>query len=103
MMPEGVLPESRMEQTSSPPRKGRWYGKFSAILLIIFCAEVGLFLLIYPWTNRRSENLFASLAPGWFRLWDNAYVRGGVSGLGLLNLYICFSEIVRLWDLSRSR
>ncbi len=103
MMPERVLPESATEQTSAPRQKGRWFGRLSAILLIVFCAEVGLFLMIYPWTNKWSENLFGSFAPGWFWLWQNAYVRGGVSGLGLLNLYICFSEIIRLWALSRSR
>ena len=29
----------------------RWYHKLSAVLLITFCLEVGLFLLIFPWTD----------------------------------------------------
>ena len=103
MTPERVLPQPGTEQAPAAPQKGRWRQKISAIVLILFCAEVGLFLLIYPWTNKWSDNFFGSLAPGWFWLWQNAYVRGGVSGLGLINLYICLSEILRLWALSRSR
>jgi hypothetical protein len=29
-------------------------------------------------------------------LWDNMYLRGAVSGLGLANLYISFVELFRL-------
>ncbi len=101
-MPEHVLKEPGTEQASAPSLKGRWRRRFSVILLIVFCAEVGLFLVIYPWTNKWSENFFGSLAPGWFWLWESAYVRGGVSGLGLINLYISLSEIFHLW-ISRSR
>jgi hypothetical protein len=28
--------------------------------------------------------------------WENAYFRGAVSGLGVVNLYISFIEMVRL-------
>lgn len=75
---------------------------FSAILLILFCGEVGLFLIVYPWTDRWDTNLFGTLIPSWYWLWNNAYVRGGISGLGLVNLYISMGEIFRLWRLARA-
>jgi hypothetical protein len=77
------------------PRAYPWYHKISAILLIIFCMELGCFLLVFPWIGEVWQNNFFSdlLAHGY---WDNGYFRGAVSGLGVINLYISFVEIVRL-------
>jgi hypothetical protein len=74
----------------------RWYHKFSALLFIIFCLELGLFLLIFPWTDSWDTNFFAAWIPEWHAWWTNAYLRGAVSGVGVLNLYIGFVEIFRL-------
>jgi len=81
---------------SVPQRRYRWYQKFTALLFIVFCMEVGLFLLIFPWTEAWEANFFAALVPQWHRWWTNAYVRGAVSGVGVLNLYISLLEIFRL-------
>jgi hypothetical protein len=79
----------------------RWYHKFSALLFIIFCMELGLFLLIFPWTDSWDANFFSVLVPEWHRWWTNAYVRGAVSGVGVLNLYIAFYEIFQLRRFAR--
>lgn len=77
------------------PRRYRWHQKLSSVLLIIFCLEIGTFLLIFPWFGDTWENnFFSSLLHQGF--WENAYFRGGVSGLGVVNLYISFVEILRL-------
>ena len=81
---------------SSLTRSGDWPRKLWSILFIIFCAEIGVFLLIYPWTDLWSDNFFFSLAPQWTPLWSSGYFRGLLSGLGALNVYIAVSEIVRL-------
>jgi hypothetical protein len=82
-----------------PPH--RWYHKLFATLLVIFCLEIGLFLLIFPWTSFWENNYFGSLIPQWHLYWDNLYVRGAVSGLGVVNLYISILEIYRLRRFSR--
>jgi hypothetical protein len=74
----------------------RWYHKLSAVLLVTFCLEIGLFLLIFPWSEYWDNNYFATLVPEWRRLWTNTYFRGAISGLGVVNLYISFLEIFRL-------
>ncbi len=73
-----------------------WPRKLWSIVFIVFCLEIGLFLLIYPWTDFWGDNLFLSMAPRWTALWFNGYFRGVLSGLGVLNVYIAFSEILRL-------
>jgi hypothetical protein len=73
----------------------RWYHKLGAVAGSVFCFELGAFLLIYPWIA--DWNLNAAYFPAWSRdLWASAYVRGAVSGLGLLNIYISLVEVLRL-------
>ena len=79
----------------------RWYHKTSAVVFIAFCLEIGLFLLIFPWTEYWAGNYFAAFVPEWHRYWDNMYVRGAISGLGVVNLYISFVEIFRLRRFAR--
>ena len=73
-----------------------WYHKMSAVLFITFCLEVGIFLVVFPWTPWWEGNYFAGLVPRWHAYWDNLYVRGAISGLGVVNLYISFIEALRL-------
>jgi hypothetical protein len=78
-----------------------WYHKMSAVLFITFCLEIGLFLLIFPWTEYWDANFFSALVPDLHQYWDNMYVRGAISGLGVVNLYISFVEIFRLRRFAR--
>ena len=74
----------------------------SAVVFIAFCLEIGLFLLIFPWTEYWESNYLSSLAPAALRhYWDNMYVRGAISGLGVLNLCISLVEIFRLRRFAR--
>ncbi len=80
----------------------RWYHKIYAVLFVTFCLEIGIFLLVFPWTDYWDINYFSSiLSPAWHRYWDNTYVRGAVSGLGAINLYIAISEAFRLRRFAR--
>ena len=85
--------------TEPPPAETRpvfaWYHKLSAILLILFCLELGCFLLLFPWVSEVWDNNFFSslLRTGY---WDSGYFRGAVSGVGVVNLYVAFAEMLRL-------
>jgi hypothetical protein len=79
----------------------RWYHKMSAVLFITFCLEIGLFLLIFPWTEYWDGNYFSALMPAWHQYWTNMYFRGAISGLGAVNLYISLAEIFRLRRFAR--
>ena len=66
------------------------------VVFLLFCLEIGLILLLLPWTLLWDNNFFVSLLPEWSRFWLNSYVRGAVSGLGLVNLWIAFTEALSL-------
>jgi hypothetical protein len=103
-VPEATGPaEQGAGTTPVVPPGPNWFQRLSSILFIIFCFELGLFLLIYPWTDGWSDNYFAwaisgSVQPAWHSFWDNSYVRGGISGLGVVNLWIAIAEVFRLFS-----
>jgi hypothetical protein len=89
------------DEPAATPMEYRWYHKTGAVLFIVFCLEIGCFLLIFPWTEYWEWNFLGSLIPRAHLFWDSSYVRGAVSGLGLVNLYIAFVEIIRLRRFAR--
>jgi hypothetical protein len=63
------------------------------LLLAAYFLEVGLLLVVLPWTAFWDRNYLFDLVP-FVRAWlHNSYARGAVSGLGLLNIALGLSEI----------
>jgi hypothetical protein len=54
------------------------------LLVAAYLVEAGLLLVIAPWTLSWQHNYFGSLFPGLGALMVNEFVRGGVSGVGLI-------------------
>jgi hypothetical protein len=79
----------------------RWYHKMTAVVFVTICLEIGIFLVIFPWTDYWDANYFSSWIAEWHPYWDNMYVRGAVSGLGVVNLYISLIEVFRLRRFAR--
>ena len=84
------------------PAPGGWVHRLSSVLFVVFCFELGLFLLIYPWTDAWGQNYFSWLTAGhfhsvWHEFWNNAYFRGAVSGVGLVNVWIAVTEVFRMF------
>jgi len=93
--------ESPVGPSPVAPRVYRWYHKLSAVVLIALCVEIGMFLLMFPWTGYWENNYFSSVLPEWRRHWMNLYFRGAVSGLGVANLFLALGEIFRLRRFAR--
>ena len=90
----------------TPPPVPAWFSRWrrvaSSLLLVIFCLELGILLLIFPWTGYWERNYFSNLLPHFESFWANVYLRGAVSGLGVLNIYISLAELLQLLGVSLS-
>ncbi len=63
------------------------------LLQIVFFFEVGFVLALVPWSTYWDRNYFADTLP-WLRaVITNDFVRGGVTGLGLVNLAVGVLEL----------
>ncbi len=60
---------------------------------MVFFIEVGLLLIVLPWSGFWERNYFISALPVLEPLFLSAYVRGAVTGIGLLNLVAGFNEM----------
>ncbi len=74
----------------------RWYHKTRAVAFAAICLAVGLFLLVFPWSDWWDDSYFATMGPWWQENWENLYARGAISGIGMVNLCIAMVELFRL-------
>jgi hypothetical protein len=70
------------------------------LLLVAYFLEVGLLLVFVPWSAFWDRNYFTQLLPAVGAVMGNAFVRGAVSGLGLVNLA---AGVVELFSVFSSR
>ena len=86
-------------QVAEAPRKPRtWQSRLLSICFIIFTFEIGAFLVIIPWIEDSwSVNAIQEFIPVLQQIWVDPYFRGAITGLGLVNVYIAFHELMRLF------
>ena len=70
------------------------------LLLTAFFFEAGLLLVIVPWSIYWERNYFVQALPAVQTFITNDFVRGAVSGLGLVNL---LAGLVEIWAFLTTR
>jgi hypothetical protein len=63
------------------------------LLLVAYFIEVGLLLVLVPWSPFWERNYFLIAFPALREIVSNNYLRGAVSGLGVVNLLMGFREL----------
>jgi hypothetical protein len=75
--------------------------KITVIVYILICFEVGILLLILPWTRYWEDNVFlyfitGNLNAAWVSTFlTSGYVKGAVTGLGVLNILAGLLDILK--------
>jgi hypothetical protein len=67
------------------------------LVLVIFFLEVGLVLALAPWSAYWDRNYFAETMPVVRTLVSNNFVRGGVTGLGLINIFAAVADLLGMF------
>ena len=71
-----------------------WMQRLSIVILVVFCLYVGVLVFLLPWTRYWNENQYLLAFSPFGRLLDSGFMRGLISGLGLLDVWIGVSEII---------
>ena len=66
------------------------------MLLAVFFLEIGVLLIVVPWTSFWDQNAFIESNPWLKRMFNNHFVRGAVSGLGTINIGVAVLEMMTL-------
>ena len=99
---------TNLEDPASPPPPQRiedgtaempvWLQRLFVVVYVLFCIELGLALIVLPWSGYWFND-------GWLQEWpyvrsliQSGFVRGAVSGLGLLDICLGVLEAVNYRD-----
>jgi len=78
-----------------------WLHRATVLMFGLVCAVVGVLLVILPWRPEWTDNHLLMASPGLRAFVANGFVRGIVSGLGLLDIWIGFSEALHYHEEKR--
>lgn len=76
------------------PRMSRWTQRIFLVIFVIFCIELGMLLVVLPWLPVWTSNGLLARFPGLRELAAHNFVRGAMSGMGLLDIWIGIWEAV---------
>ena len=71
------------------------------LVLIAFFLEVGFVLAVVPWSRYWEQNYLAESIPLLHELAANNFVRGAVTGLGLVNIGAGLAELIAIFAARR--
>ena len=69
--------------------------RFLRILIVLVWLELGLVLLLVPWSDFWEINYFLYQYPGFALFVKNTFFRGAVSGLGVMNIFMALEAFRR--------
>jgi hypothetical protein len=76
-----------------------WLQRVSLVMLVLFCVYLGILVAILPWWTRIwDQNLFINSHPALAAVLHTGAVRGLISGLGLIDIWIGISEAIHYRD-----
>lgn len=108
--PLNILPQKATNSAAPAekpePRRGPqpvtratvWLHRLSLGIFVVFCVELGMLLMVLPWTKLWTENNLLAAYPAWRTLAQDNFVRGAVSGIGLIDVWVGVWEAVHYRD-----
>src|SRR5271166_4661119 len=92
--PNGSADPGHTPAAEAEPAKSQWLPRIELFLRVVIRLYVGVLVLLLPWTHLWQDNRFLSASPQLSHIATLGVVRGIVSGIGLLNLWIALSDAI---------
>jgi hypothetical protein len=86
-------PDAAIQARRSERQPSAWLQRTELLVRVIVRLYLGLLIIALPWMRFWSENGLFSYLPGATLVADSGFVRGLVSGLGVLNIVIALQEL----------
>ncbi len=75
-----------------------WIDRLGLVIRVVFYIELGMLLAVLPWTRLWTNNSLLMQAPRLNGILQMNFVRGLVTGVGLVDIWIGIWEAVRYRD-----
>lgn len=97
--PSEAAPAQEPSETAAGAVAPVWLQRLSLFVLVLFCVYLGVLVMILPWWTRVwDHNQLIQSYPALAAVLHTGAVRGLISGLGLLDIWIGVSEAVHYRD-----
>jgi hypothetical protein len=104
--PDVITPQSGpllvMPPVKKPKRSALWLQRLWLVVFVLFCLEVGIILTVLPWTKLWTDNSLLLSYPALRDFLMLGFVRGVVSGLGLVDIWMGVAEAVTYHESPRN-
>lgn len=80
---------------SSPATPPLWLRRLSLLTFVMYCVWIGMLLVALPWTRIWTENALLTSSPALRAFTQHPALRGAVSGLGFLDIWLGLWEALR--------
>jgi hypothetical protein len=101
-LPASAAPNPRVEKTEDtdlPQPAPVWLQRMSLLVLVLFCFYIGGLLAVLPWSPRYwNQNGWLLAHPAVQAVLGQGWVRGLVTGVGLIDIWIGVSELLHYRD-----
>jgi len=92
-------PDGAADESAAHAIAPVWLQRLSLFVLVLFCVYLGVFVMVLPWWPRVwDRNMFIQSRPALAALLHTGAVRGLISGLGVIDVWIGISEAVHYRD-----
>ncbi len=91
----GAAPSERKAAGGHTSAAHIWLRRLGVLVFVFLCATLGVMLMILPWRPEWTENRLLLPYPTIRGLAMTGFVRGVVTGLGLLNVWMGFWEAIQ--------
>ena len=78
----------------APAEMPLWLQRLFLIVYVVFCIELGIVMVALPWSTLWLNNNLLIHWPEARHFMAHGFVRGAVSGLGLLDVWLGISEAI---------
>lgn len=83
------VPEAENPQPIFIPRSEPvWAQRLKLVIFVLFCVELGMLLVVLPWTPVWTQNSLLAAHPELRAAFQHYFTRGAVTGLGLVDMWI---------------
>lgn len=86
------------QPVETEPEVPVWMQRIFVIVYVVFCLQLGIMLIVLPWSDPWTNNNLLAHWPALKHLWEHGFFRGAISGLGFLDLWLGISEAVSYRD-----
>ncbi len=94
-----TLPEYEQRSGASADAAPVWLQRLSLVVLVLFCFNIGGLLAVLPWSPRYwDQNGWIVAHPAVDAILQQGWVRGLITGVGLIDIWIGISELLHYKD-----